>query len=107
MSLARYLTLSGYALASMGVAAAIAATGNLVTQKGKTFSTSELSISVGQTITFVNDDAVKHNILIKGIDYNSGIQEPGTESTATFDKSGRFVVRCGIHPKMKMTVNVN
>jgi plastocyanin len=34
-----------------------------VTQKGKVFSETEIAIKVGDTITFVNDDNVFHNVL--------------------------------------------
>ena len=101
MKLVRTLTTIGYAATICGAAA------NVVTQKGKAFSAKEMALSVGDSLTFVNDDSVKHNILIKDIGFNSGMQDPGSEAVATFDKAGKFKVRCGIHPKMKLTVMVN
>lgn len=107
MKLVRTLTAIGYAAALCGAAATAMAATNVVTQNGKAFSVKEMALSVGDSLTFVNDDSVKHNILIKDIGFNSGMQEPGSEAMATFDKSGKFKVRCGIHPKMKLTVTVN
>ena len=104
MNVLAFAALTG---AALGSATAIAAAGHVVSQKGKAFSMSTLSISIGDTVTFRNDDKVKHNILIKDIDFNSGIQEQGVSSDATFKSAGKFTVRCGIHPKMKMTVTVN
>jgi plastocyanin len=37
---------------------------------------------------------------------DKGLQKPGETINQLFDKSGKFVVRCSIHPKMKMTVTV-
>ncbi len=107
MKATKFLTATGYAFFLFGVGAAIAAGSHTVSQKDKAFAKSELSIAAGDSVNFANDDSVKHNILIKDIDYNSGTQEPGQTVTATFDKAGKFKVRCGIHPKMKMTVVVN
>ena len=75
-------------------------------QKDKAFSERKLTVKAGDTVTFHNDDSVKHNILVKDIDFNSGMQEPGQASKATFAAPGKFKVRCGIHPKMKLTVTV-
>ncbi len=88
-------------------AAAAAAAKHAVSQKGKAFSVKELNVAVGDSVAFVNDDGVKHNILIKGLGANSGMQEPGQEFAVTIDQSGKHKVRCGIHPKMKMTIIAN
>ena len=107
MKLVRALTAIGYGAALCGVAATALAAANVVSQKGKAFSVDQISLSVGESVTFVNDDSVKHNILIKDIGFNSGMQDPGSEAVATFGEAGKFKVRCGIHPKMKLTVSVN
>lgn len=106
MNSIKILTVSGYLFAAAGCLAAAAATGHTITQADKAFSEKKLEIAVGDSVTFKNTDGVKHNILIKDIDFNSGVQEPGSESTATFSAAGKFKVRCGIHPKMKMKVVV-
>ncbi len=85
-------------------AAAAAAVNHAVNQKGKTFSLKKLNVAVGDSVTFVNDDGVKHNILIKGLGANSGMQDLGHDFKVTIDKGGKHKVRCGIHPKMKMTI---
>ena len=107
MKFHKILRAAGYAACLLGSAAALAAAGNVVEQKDKSFGVKELTISAGESVTFVNSDSVKHNILIKDIDFNSGSQDPGAEATAKFDAAGKYKVRCGIHPKMKMTVKVN
>ncbi len=84
----------------------LAAEHHTVSQKGKAFDRDEIVVAVGDSIEFMNDDRVKHNIQIRDLGYNGGIQQPGSGSVLTFDEHGRFKVRCGIHAKMKMTVVV-
>lgn len=91
---------------TIGAMAAAAATTHTVSQNGKKFSEKKMSIAAGDIITFVNDDKVKHNIVIKKMDVSSGIQKPGEKVEVVFDENGKFKVRCGIHPKMKITVLV-
>ncbi len=80
-----------------------------VTQKGLVFTPNELSIAKGQTVEFINDDATAHNIVISGdgVSFNGGLQPAGGKIKYTFAKSGTYVVGCGVHPKMKLTITVN
>lgn len=58
---------------------------------------------------FANKDDVSHNITVVNDDDDTtdlGLQKPGQTLSYTFDKAGRFTVRCSIHPSMKMTVSV-
>ena len=93
-------------LGAVGVGAGIAANQHQVIEADKKFSVKKLEISVGDTVTFVNADKIKHNITIKKMKYNSGLQEPGHNVDVVFDKQGKFKVRCGVHPKMKISVVV-
>lgn len=103
MSTVKWLIAGGYLLTAFAVTAA---ENHVVTQTNKRFGTKEVTVAPGDTVFFKNTDRVKHNILVEALGYNSGIQQPGSESALMFDESGRFVVRCGIHSKMKMTVIV-
>src|SRR5215469_13921239 len=89
-------------------AVALAAAETTITQKGKQFSESEVSIKRGDTIVFVNDDNVAHNILSMspGNEFNLGSQPPGASTPVTFDKDGQIFVICAIHPLMKLKVKV-
>ena len=79
-----------------------------VTQKGLQFSVEDLSLSKGQIVTFVNDDRTAHNITVsgEGVNLNGGLQQPGADFKVPFTKPGTYLVSCGIHPKMKMTITV-
>ncbi len=80
-----------------------------VTQKGQRFNPNALSIQVGQTVTIINDDGeLIHHAYIdsKSFSFDSGDQEPGTTTNINFSVPGNFVVLCGIHPKMRLDVEV-
>lgn len=82
-----------------------------VSQKNKTFSVPSLSVQVGDTVHFKNFDDVTHNITVKGGGSDDdtddlGLQKPGVEVSHRFDAKGRYRVVCSIHPRMRMTVNV-
>ena len=50
-----------------------------------------------------------HNITVKSGDGDAddlGLQKPGNAVHYKFDTKGAYRVVCSIHPRMKMTVNV-
>lgn len=79
-----------------------------VSQKDKAFSTGEITIGVGDTVIFKNDDDTAHNVFsaTDGGKFNLGIQKQGIESSHKFETPGTVEVRCAIHPKMKLKVVV-
>ncbi len=79
-----------------------------ISQKGKAFSESSVTIKSGAKVRFVNDDTVAHNVYARiGSDKEDlGLQKPGEQGEISFDKPGKYRVRCAIHPKMKLTVVV-
>lgn len=96
-------------LAALALAAAVPAAAPVtVSQKGLKFSAEELAVTKGQVVVFTNDDRTAHNITVhgEGVNVNGGLQQPGGEFRVPFTKPGTYDVTCGIHPKMKLTVNV-
>lgn len=89
--------------------AAIAGTDYTVSQKGKKFRPSEISINVGDSIIFVNDDKTRHNVYSKstGLEFKIKKQKPGDRNTISFDRAGTAEVRCAIHPKMKLVITIS
>jgi plastocyanin len=80
-----------------------------VDQKGRKFSMAAVDLKAGEKITFVNSDAISHNVIVTTPDRklrNSGVQEPGQSTTVQFDDPGKYDVECAIHPQMRMTVQV-
>lgn len=86
---------------------ALASQGHTISQKDKKFAPGSIEIAKGDKVVFVNDDSTKHTIIVKKLKYRSKLMKPGEQAELQFDKNGKFKVRCGIHPKMKMTIMVN
>jgi plastocyanin len=88
----------------------LAASGLMVSQKGRAFQPGNLALSRGETVMFVNDDSdLLHHVFVESdtFSFDSGDQEPGSHTPVTFTERGTFQVLCGIHPKMKLVVKVN
>jgi plastocyanin len=79
-----------------------------ISQKGRAFSETEITLSKDETILFVNDDDVTHNVISTsaGNEFNLGAQAPGVSTPVTFKTAGEVKVRCAIHPRMQLIVKV-
>jgi plastocyanin len=95
-------------IAFAGGSAVAFAADRTITQKGKVFSESAITIKKGDVVLFVNDDSVTHNVMStdSGNTFNIGSQTPGVSTPVTFDKAGEFTILCAIHPRMKLIVKV-
>jgi plastocyanin len=90
--------------------AAFAAPAYQVTQKGRAFRPGEIAIHRGDTVEFINDDGdLLHHVYLASdkFSFDSGDQKPGSRTDVAFPEPGTFNVLCGIHPKMKLVVNVD
>ena len=88
---------------------AVAQSQLLISQKGRQFRPGVVTISRGETVQIVNDDAdLRHHAYIDSdsLKYDSGDQEPGSRISIAFPAAGDFEVLCAIHPKMKLDVHV-
>jgi plastocyanin len=111
MSIASIRQLTAPAVAAFLLGAAVAAAlaaEHTIHQKGKVFSATELTIKKGDTVIFLNDDNITHNVLsiTPGNDFNLGAIGPGHSTPLTFTKAAVVDVICAIHPSMKMQVKV-
>src|SRR4029077_4093744 len=86
--------------------------GNTVTLSGLAFSPTSLTVKVGTTVTFKNNDSVDHTVT-NGKDgkpdANAAFDKSlpsGQSVDIVFDKAGTFNVTCKIHSSMNMTVTV-
>lgn len=80
----------------------------IVSQANKLFAPAHVRIQSGQTLTVLNDDTRTHNVRIfdPRYDFNSGAQEPKESVTIRFPVPGTFEAFCGIHPSMRLQVDV-
>ncbi|MCR9178470.1 MAG: cupredoxin domain-containing protein [Alphaproteobacteria bacterium] len=107
----RHKVIAGAVLAN---ALALAALGALaadfrVGQKDQVFTPDTVTLSVGQSLNFVNDDDWDHNVYSEssGNAFDIGLQAPGAETSVAFDTPGQVLVLCRIHPKMKLEITVS
>jgi plastocyanin len=73
--------------------------GDTVEMKDACFRPSTLRISPGDTITFVNRDAMTHNVTANGWGRFEGMNQ-GDTFQATFEESGVYAFACQYHPGM-------
>jgi len=92
-------------LASVAAVAGVA----IVSQKGRAFSVSTLQVARGDVVRFANDDKFRHQIFVDAtsFDYDSAEQDPGASVEIHFPTTGSFEIRCHIHPKMLLKVDVH
>jgi len=94
------------ALLSLLLSSLTYAKNHVIDQRGKTFIPHELSVDVGDTITFKNSDDFAHNVYTddEENEFDVGMQAAGTSSTITVKAEGKFIVECAIHPNMLLVV---
>lgn len=78
---------------------------HIVGQSGRAFHPGEITIAKGDSLTFTNQDDFIHQVYVSGL-FDSDEKAPGQTLTESFPDGGTFVVRCHIHPKMKLVVHV-
>lgn len=79
-----------------------------ISQHDKMFTPTRVSVKAGERLWLLNNDTRTHNVRVfdEKLDFDSGAQEPGETVEIAFPKAGSYLVYCGIHPKMELTVEV-
>lgn len=71
------------------------------------FSPDMLTIKVGDSVTWTNQDSVTHQIISdSGAELSSDPLAKNTEYSRTFNVAGTYTYHCAIHPSMKGTIVV-
>jgi plastocyanin len=70
------------------------------------FSSSSITVYVGTTVTWTNNDAMAHTVTSDNNNFDSGNIGPGGKYSRTFSTAGTFPYHCTIHPTMTGTVTV-
>lgn len=92
----------------LGVYGPAHAAEHVVAQKGKAFTVKKLTVKVGDTVKFVNEDPYSHNVfsLSATKSFDLGTYPQGGSKPVTFDKAGTVEVECAIHPDMTLLIEV-
>jgi plastocyanin len=107
--LAAPLSLLAASLVLEPAQASLSSVVRIVLQKGRHYDPTDLFLRRGDTITLVNgDDSAVHHAFIEAdrFSFDAGDEEPGKQATLTLKEPGDFIIQCGIHPKMKLTIHV-
>ncbi|HJZ76542.1 MAG TPA: plastocyanin/azurin family copper-binding protein [Vicinamibacterales bacterium] len=70
------------------------------------YAPNPVSVPVGGTVTWMNNDSVAHNSVSNTGVWNSSTIAPGGTYSYTFPTAGSFSYHCSIHPGMVGTVTV-
>lgn len=99
-------------LAALPLTAAIAsaaghATAHRVTIKGMKFTPDTLAIKAGDSVTWVNEDNVRHSATDLNGAFDTGLLNTGQSATMTFGGAGRFNYRCTPHGNMRAAIIIS
>jgi plastocyanin len=72
----------------------------------RAYAPAELTVDLGTTITWTNNDSVAHTSTSDAPGWNSGIVAPRATYSATLTTAGTFPYHCSIHPGMVGRVTV-
>jgi plastocyanin len=78
----------------------------VVTIKNFAFSPSALTIPVGATVEWKNDDGVAHTATTTSRGFDSGNLDNGAKFSFTFVKAGTYQYVCQYHPNMTGQITV-
>ena len=80
---------------------------NSVVIKGFAFDPATLTVTKGTSVTWMNMDSAPHDVVATGNAFSSETLKNGQSYEHTFDETGTFEYKCGIHPSMSGKVVVN
>lgn len=83
-----------------------AETGKSVTISNYSFSPATLTIKVGDTVTWTNQDSMSHSATADDKSFDTGLLGQGNAGKITFKKAGTYKYHCSVHPNMRGTIIV-
>jgi plastocyanin len=77
-----------------------------VIMTNRSYDPATLSIKVGDTVTWLNQDAPQHDVVADNGEFKSQLFDLGQSFSFTFTKAGTYPYHCSIHPGMNGNVIV-
>jgi plastocyanin len=71
-----------------------------------TFAPQRLTVKVGTTVTWLNEDDIPHTIVATGLEFRSKVLDTDDKFSFTFTTAGTFAYFCSLHPHMTGTIVV-
>lgn len=78
----------------------------IVIIRGYAFVPQTITIKVGESVTWANQDFMEHTATADDGSWDTGLIANGRSKSVTFDKAGEFSYHCTPHPYMKGKVIV-
>ena len=82
------------------------ATGSAVSIASFSFQPATLTVSVGTTVTWTNNDSASHTVTADDGSFKSGTLGKGGTFSQTFATAGTFAYHCNFHSSMTGTITV-
>jgi len=96
-----------WTLPGNGVLGAGAAETHKVIIRDFSFAPAKLTVKVGDTVEFVNEDGLPHTATKEGAGgFDTQTLSPRQGAKITFQKAGVFNYGCSIHPSMQAVIEV-
>jgi plastocyanin len=92
--------LSATALASPAASAAPAPAGPTVKIDNFVFGPEALTVTVGTTVTWINQDDIPHSVVANDKAFKSKVLDTDERFSFTFTKAGEYGYFCSLHPHM-------
>lgn len=73
---------------------------------GQQFSPTNVTVAVGATVTWLNNDGAKHTVTADNASFDSGTLNAGLSFVHTFTAAGTFAYGCDFHGNMRGTITV-
>jgi plastocyanin len=102
VALSALFAASALLLLPLGAAAADQA----VSMSGLAFHPATVTVNVGDTVTWTNNDGVAHTATADGGSFDTGTIGNGSSASVTFNTAGTFAYHCSVHPTMQGSVVV-
>jgi plastocyanin len=103
----RWTLAAATAALTTGIAASsVLAADSAVTIAGFAFAPATVTIQVGDSVTWTNQDSAPHTATAGDGSFDTGQLGNGDSDTVTFDTAGTFAYICSIHPQMTGSVVV-
>lgn len=105
-SVSRRAVILTAAAASAAIALPAVAATHAVNIDGMKFVPADLTVQVGDSVTFTNLGGAPHTATANGGGFDTGRLTKGQSATVTFSAPGDFTYFCAIHPSMKAVIRV-
>jgi plastocyanin len=94
------------AAASVAATMPAAAATQAVNIEGMKFVPADLTVAVGDSVTFTNLGGAPHTATADAGGFDTGRLTKGQSATVTFSTAGDFPYHCAVHPGMKAVIRV-